>query len=64
MQQAVEDGTVTPLLYEERKPDLSTNDKAIDAWFDRITDTLSEKQRADLKRKFAQKVRSTKLKGV
>jgi type I restriction enzyme R subunit len=55
MQQAVEDGTVTPLLYEERKPDLSTNDKAIDAWFDRITDTLSEKQRADLKRKFAQK---------
>ncbi|WP_119298500.1 type I restriction endonuclease subunit R [Vibrio cholerae] len=55
MQQAVEDGTVTPLLYEERKPDLSTNDKAIDAWFDRITDTLSEKQRSDLKRKFAQK---------
>ncbi len=55
MQQAVEDGTVTPLLYEERKPDLSTNDKAIDVWFDRITDTLSEKQRADLKRKFAQK---------
>ncbi|HIF9343671.1 TPA: type I restriction endonuclease subunit R [Photobacterium damselae] len=55
MQQAVEDGTVTPLLYEERIPDLSTNDKAIDAWFDRITDSLSEKQRADLKRKFAQK---------
>ncbi|MFW1469703.1 HsdR family type I site-specific deoxyribonuclease [Vibrio parahaemolyticus] len=55
MQQAVEDKTVTPLLYEERIPDLSTNDKAIDAWFDRITDTLSEKQRTDLKKKFAQK---------
>ncbi|RZR40979.1 type I restriction endonuclease subunit R [Vibrio vulnificus] len=55
MQQAVEDKTVTPLLYEERIPDLSTNDKAIDAWFDRITDRLSEKQRTDLKRKFAQK---------
>ncbi|SKA43884.1 type I restriction endonuclease subunit R [Photobacterium toruni] len=55
MQQAVEDGTVTPLLYEERIPDLSTNDKAIDAWFERITKDLSEKQRADLKRKFAQK---------
>ncbi len=55
MQQAVEDKTVTPLLYEERIPDLSTNDKAIDAWFDRITDSLSEKQRTDLKRKFAQK---------
>ena len=55
MQQAVEDKTVTPLLYEERIPDLSTNDKAIDAWFDRITDDLSGKQRTDLKRKFAQK---------
>ncbi|MDW3045771.1 HsdR family type I site-specific deoxyribonuclease [Vibrio sp. Vb1554] len=55
MQQAVEDKTVTPLLYEERIPDLSTNDKAIDAWFDRITDKLSEKQRTDLKRKFSQK---------
>ncbi|MEZ8453622.1 type I restriction endonuclease subunit R [Vibrio splendidus] len=55
MQQAVEDKTVTPLLYEERVPDLSTNDKALDAWFDRITDKLTEKQRTDLKRKFAQK---------
>lgn len=55
MQQAVEDKTVTPLLYEERIPELCTNDKAIDAWFDRITDALSEKQRTDLKKKFAQK---------
>ncbi|MCH4296123.1 HsdR family type I site-specific deoxyribonuclease [Shewanella sp. 3B26] len=55
MQQAVEDGTVTPLLYEERIPELSTNDKAIDAWFDRMTDKLTESQRADLKKKFAQK---------
>ncbi len=55
MQQAVEDKTVTPLLYEERIPELSTNDKAIDAWFDRITERLSEKQRTDLKKKFAQK---------
>ncbi|WP_422409589.1 MULTISPECIES: type I restriction endonuclease subunit R [unclassified Endozoicomonas] len=55
MQQAVEDGTVTPLLYEERIPELSTNDKAIDAWFDRITEKLTEKQRSDLKKKFAQK---------
>lgn len=55
MQQAVEDKTVTPLLYEERVPELSTNDKALDAWFDRITDKLSEKQRTDLKKKFAQK---------
>ncbi|KPU83084.1 DEAD/DEAH box helicase [Psychromonas sp. PRT-SC03] len=55
MQQAVEDKTVTPLLYEERIPELNVNDKAIDAWFDRITEKLSEKQLTDLKRKFSQK---------
>ncbi|MGL4225720.1 MAG: type I restriction endonuclease subunit R [Vibrio sp.] len=55
MQQAVEDKTVTPLLYEERIPELSTNDRAIDVWFDRATDKLSERQRTDLKKKFSQK---------
>lgn len=46
---------MTPLLYEERIPDLEVNDRAIDAWFDRITDGLSEAQKADLKRKYARK---------
>ncbi|CAM3797371.1 type I restriction endonuclease subunit R [Rheinheimera salexigens] len=55
MQQAVEDQTVTPLLYEERIPELNVNDQAIDAWFDRITQKLSDKQKSDLKRKFSQK---------
>jgi len=55
MQQAVEDKTVTPLLYEERVPELNVNDKAIDAWFDRITDKLTDKQKTDLKWKFSQK---------
>ena len=55
MQQAVEDKTVTPLLYEERIADLNVNDKAIDAWFDRITEKLTEKQKTDLKKKFSQK---------
>jgi type I restriction enzyme, R subunit len=55
MQRAVEDQTVTPLLYEERKPDLDVNDRAIDSWFDRITLGLSDEQRVDLKRKFAKK---------
>ncbi|WEQ54079.1 HsdR family type I site-specific deoxyribonuclease (plasmid) [Komagataeibacter oboediens] len=53
MQQAVSDGTVTPLLYEERKPDLNVNDEAIDAWFDRITQGLTEEQVTDLKKRFA-----------
>jgi len=55
MQRAVEDGTVTPLLYEERIPELGTNAKAIDNWFDRITEGLTDKQKADLKKKFAKK---------
>ncbi|WP_345739153.1 UvrB domain 3-containing protein, partial [Acetobacter orientalis] len=53
MQQAVSDGTVTPLLYEERKPDLDVNDRAIDAWFERITQGLTEEQVTDLKKRFA-----------
>ena len=55
MQQAVEDKTVTPLLYEERIPELNVNDKAIDAWFERSTSKLSDKQKTDLKKKFSQK---------
>lgn len=55
MQQAVEDKTVTPLLYEERIPELNVNDKAIDVWFERSTSKLSDKQKTDLKRKFSQK---------
>ena len=55
MQRAVEDQTVTPLLYEERIPDLDVNEHAIDSWFERITEGLSDDQKADLKRKFAKK---------
>ncbi|ERL56971.1 type I restriction endonuclease subunit R [Psychrobacter aquaticus] len=55
MQQAVKDKTVTPLLYEERIPELNTNDQAIDSWFDRITQKLTYDQKTDLKRKFSQK---------
>ncbi len=55
MQRAVEDQTVTPLLYEERIPDLDVNERAIDSWFTRITEGLSDDQKADLKRKFAKK---------
>lgn len=55
MQQAVADNTVTPILYEERKPDLDINERAIDSWFARITDGLTEDQRTDLKKKFAKK---------
>ncbi len=55
MQMAVEDKAVTPLLYEERIPDLDVNERAIDRWFDRITEGLTEEQKSDLKNKFAKK---------
>ena len=55
MQRAVEDGTVTPLLYEERIPELGTHAKAVDSWFERITEGLTDRQKADLKKKFAKK---------
>ena len=43
--------TITPLLYEERKPLLDVNQKAVDAWFEKVTASLSDDQRCDLKRK-------------
>jgi type I restriction enzyme R subunit len=55
MQRAVEDGTVTPLLYEERKPVLDINAKAIDNWFEKITAGLTDKQKSDLKEKYGKK---------
>ena len=55
MKRAVEDGTVTPLLYEERKPMLDVNDAAIDKWFERVAGTLTEKQQQDLKGKYAKR---------
>jgi len=55
MQRAVEDQTVTPLLYEERIPDLDVNERAIDSWFSRITEGLSDEQKTDLKRKYTKK---------
>jgi type I restriction enzyme, R subunit len=55
MQRAVEDETVAPLLYEERVPELTINEEAVNRWFDKITAGLSDAQRSDLKKKFAKK---------
>ncbi|WP_341022303.1 HsdR family type I site-specific deoxyribonuclease [Brevundimonas diminuta] len=55
MRDAVADGTVTPLLYEERKPVLDVNERALDNWFDKITSALTESQKGDLKKKFGTK---------
>lgn len=53
MQRAVEDGAVTPLVYEERRPVIDINEAAIDAWFEKITVGLSDSQKSDLKQKYA-----------
>lgn len=54
MKRAVDDGTITPLLYEERKPLLDVNQKAVDTWFEKVTAALSDNQKSDLKRKYTQ----------
>ncbi|MTI17435.1 type I restriction endonuclease subunit R [Rhodobacteraceae bacterium RKSG542] len=55
MQRAVEDETVTPLLYEERMPELDINDDAVDNQFDDATEDMTDAQKADFKRKYASK---------
>ena len=48
MRRAVEDGAVTPLLYEERVPELNVDEAAVDEWFEQITADLSETQKTDI----------------
>ena len=50
---AVEDKNVVPLLYEGRHVGQSVDSGAIDTWFERITQDLSEPQIADLKSKYS-----------
>lgn len=60
MRQAVEDGAVTPILYEGRMSELHGDQNTIDKWFDRITKDLSVEQKADLKKKFRREEELTK----
>lgn len=53
IQQAVKDGAVVPLLYEGRHVEMEQNKQAIDLWFERHTQGLTQKQQADLKKKYA-----------
>ncbi len=50
---AVKDRAVVPLLYEGRHVDQVVDQKALDAWFERITSNLTPEQATDLKKKFA-----------
>lgn len=51
--EAVADGAVVPLLYEGRLVEQQITGDVIDRWFDKISDGLTDQQKADLKRKFS-----------
>jgi type I restriction enzyme R subunit len=50
---AVADGAVVPLLYEGRMVEQQLTGDVIDRWFEKISEGLTDKQKADLKRKFS-----------
>lgn len=54
IRRAVEDHAVVPLLYEGRHTEQEINQKAIDTWFDRLCQGLTDEQKADLKKKYSQ----------
>lgn len=51
--EAVADEAVVPLLYEGRMVEQQITGNAIDRWFEKISEGLTGKQKADLKRKFS-----------
>lgn len=55
----VEDKAIVPLIYEGRFVEQVVDEANIDLWFTQITKRLSEKQREDLKQKWAQLRRLT-----
>lgn len=50
---AVADGAVVPLLYEGRMVDQEISGNAIDVWFEKISEGLTDQQKLDLKRKYS-----------
>ena len=51
--EAVDDGTVVPLLYEGRFVEQEVSGNVIDRWFEKISKGLTNSQKSDLKRKFS-----------
>jgi type I restriction enzyme R subunit len=51
--EAVADEAVVPLLYEGRMVEQTISAEAIDKWFEKISQGLTDQQKADLKRKFS-----------
>lgn len=53
VRQAIKDKAVVPLLYEGRHVEIEQNENAVDLWFERHTENLTNEQKADLKRKYS-----------
>jgi type I restriction enzyme R subunit len=51
--QAVKDGAVVPLLYEGRIVPQMVRENAIDNFFNHVSESLTDYQRADMKKKFS-----------
>ena len=51
--EAVADEAVVPLLYEGRMVEQQISGTVIDKWFEKISEGLTDKQKADLKQKFS-----------
>lgn len=49
---AVEDGAVVPLLYEGRHSNITLNEKPINNFFDKVSESLTEYGKSRLKKKF------------
>ncbi len=53
VRQAIADQAIVPLLYEGRHVEMEQNQAAIDLWFARHTENLTDQKKADLKQKYA-----------
>lgn len=53
IEQAVQDGATVPIFYESRLPDVHVQGENLDTLFDRYFQDYSEKEREEIKRKYA-----------
>ncbi|RMG81244.1 MAG: type I restriction endonuclease subunit R, partial [Bacteroidetes bacterium] len=53
IRQAVEDKAIVPLLYEGRHARQEVNERPIDAYFNKISESFTEYQKTDIKKKFS-----------
>ena len=64
VRQALDDEAIAPLRYEGRYVEMKQDQAAIDIWFERYTSDLNQRQKADLKKKYASAKTLNKAKQV